>query len=1098
MSYSKLLIANRGEIAIRIARAAAGLGLPTVAVYSEDDAHSLHVRQADEAAALPGRGARAYLDIDQMLAAARAHGCDAVHPGYGFLSENPVFARRCAEHGLLFIGPRPEALQLFGDKGQARALARRMGVPVIPGTDGPTTLQQAQAFMAGLDTGAAIMLKAVAGGGGRGMRAVLRSEDLPAAFERCRSEAAAAFGSGELYVERYMPAARHIEVQVLGDGRGAISHLWERECTLQRRNQKLVEVAPSPTLAPHLRDKLITAALDLAHAVEYGSLGTFEFLVDAGNDGDHAHYAFIEANPRLQVEHTVTEQVTGIDLVQAQLRLAGGATLAELGLLQQDIPAPRGFAVQCRVNLESMAPDGGALPAGGVIGAYEPPSGPGVRVDGYGYAGYATNPSFDSLLAKVIAWAPRYADALARAAHALSEFRLEGVDNNLDFLQSLLGHPDVAVNRVSTRFIEAHAAALLSPAQSHPRRHAERQAAASASARAAHHAPPGTEAVVAPMQGSVVSISVQAGDTVRPGQQLAVLEAMKMEHLVSAARGGIVRLVAARPGQVLAAGDPLCHIEPAEVDMHDAAHSAAVDLNLIRPDLRAAIERHAIGLDAQRPDAVARRRKTGQRTARENLADLCDEGSMREYGALALAAQRRRRPMDELIRISPADGLVAGIASVNGELFSEEQARCMVLAYDYTVMAGTQGMMNHKKTDRMLRLAEQWRLPVVFFTEGGGGRPGDTDAMVVAGLDCTSFAAYARLSGLVPRVGIVSGRCFAGNAAFLGCSDVIIATGNATIGMGGPAMIEGGGLGVYSPEEVGPVEMQSPNGVIDIVVRDEAEAVRVAKQYLSYFQGAVSAWECADQRLLRHSIPENRLRVYDIRALIETLADTGSVLELRREFGVGMITALARIEGRPVGLMANNSMHLGGAIDAEGADKAARFMQLCDAFDLPIVSLCDTPGFMVGPDAEATGMVRHVSRMFVTAASLSVPLYSIVLRKGYGLGAQSMAAGSFAAPFFTIAWPSAEFGAMGIEGSIRLGYRKELEAIADPDERQRKFDAMVAAAYDNGRAINMASYLEIDDVIDPADTRGWIVRGLKSAPAPRPREGKKRGFVDTW
>ncbi|HEX8886385.1 MAG TPA: carboxyl transferase domain-containing protein, partial [Noviherbaspirillum sp.] len=697
-----------------------------------------------------------------------------------------------------------------------------------------------------------------------------------------------------------------------------------------------------------------------------------------------------------------------------------------------------------------------------------------------------------------IVQAPHYAQALGRAARALSEFRLEGVDSNLGFLQNLLRHPALASGQVSTSFIDRHAAELLSSAPP-PRRHAQHRAgAAAAGARLSHPAPPGTETVGAPLQGSVVSIAVQAGDTVRAGQQLAVLEAMKMEHLVTAPLSGIVRQLAARPGQVLAAGEAICHIEPADVDGEDAGDAAGIDLDTIRPDLRHALERHAIGLDAQRPDAVARRRKTGQRTARENLDDLCDPGSLREYGALALAAQRRRRPMDELIRISPADGLVSGIASINGDLFGEERARCLVMAYDYTVMAGTQGMMNHKKTDRMLRLAEQWRLPVVFFTEGGGGRPGDTDALLVAGLDCTSFAAYARLSGLVPRVGIVSGRCFAGNAAFLGCSDVIIATENATIGMGGPAMIEGGGLGVYLPEEVGPVAMQSPNGVIDLVVRDEAEAVRAAKQYLAYFQGPLADWACADQRLLRHAIPENRLRVYDIRTLVETLADTGSVLELRRDFGVGMITALARIEGRPVGLIANNPAHLGGAIDADGADKAARFMQLCDAFGLPIVSLCDTPGFMVGPEAEATGMVRHVSRMFVTAASLSVPLYAIVLRKGYGLGAQSMAAGSFGAPFFTIAWPSAEFGAMGIEGSIRLGYRKELEAIADPDERKRQFDAMVAAAYENGRAVNMASYLEIDDVIDPAETRGWIMRGLKSAPAPAAREERKRRFVDTW
>jgi acetyl-CoA carboxylase carboxyltransferase component len=344
----------------------------------------------------------------------------------------------------------------------------------------------------------------------------------------------------------------------------------------------------------------------------------------------------------------------------------------------------------------------------------------------------------------------------------------------------------------------------------------------------------------------------------------------------------------------------------------------------------------------------------------------------------------------------------------------------------------------------------------------------------------------------------VSGRCFAGNAAFLGCCDVIIATTNATIGMGGPAMIEGGGLGVFQPEEVGPVSMQAPNGVIDIVVKDEEEAVRAAKQYLSYFQGAVSEWEYADQRELRRLIPENRLRSYDIRKVIETLADKDSVLELRRRFGVGIITALVRIEGRPFGLIANNSMHLGGAIDADAADKAARFMQLCDAFDLPIVSLCDTPGFMVGPEAESTAMVRHVSRMFVTAGSIDVPFFTIVLRKGYGLGAQAMAGGSFHAPFFTVSWPSGEFGAMGLEGAVRLGYRKELEAIADPVERQALFEKMVAESYERGKAINMAAFLEIDDVIDPIESRRWILRGLRSAPKPAPRAGKKRPCIDTW
>lgn len=571
-----------------------------------------------------------------------------------------------------------------------------------------------------------------------------------------------------------------------------------------------------------------------------------------------------------------------------------------------------------------------------------------------------------------------------------------------------------------------------------------------------------------------------------------------MEHVAHALAAGVVRRIAARKGDVLAHGQPLLFLEPVEdAGDHAGAQDDIGDPDAIRPDLAEVRERHEIGLDHRRPDAVARRRKTGQRTARENISDLCDEGSFIEYGALALAAQRRRRPLEELVNISPADGLVAGIGSVNGSHFGDDRSRCMVLSYDYTVFAGTQGMMNHKKTDRMFQLAEQWRLPVVLFAEGGGGRPGDTDAMLVAGLDCMSFFTFARLSGVVPRVGIVSGRCFAGNAALLGCCDVIIATENATIGMGGPAMIEGGGLGVYAPEEVGPVSMQSPNGVIDVVVRDEEEAVRVARQYLSYFQGSTSDWEAADQRRLRQLIPENRLRVYDIHAVIETLADSGSVLELRREFGRGIVTALVRIEGRPFGLIANNPRHLGGAIDADAADKAARFMQLCDGFGLPIVSLCDTPGFMVGPDAEKTAMVRHVSRMFVTAAGMSVPMFTIVLRKGYGLGAQAMAGGSFHAPFFTIAWPSGEFGAMGLEGAVRLGYRKELEAVADPDQRQALFERMVAESYEKGKAINMASFLEIDDVIDPADSRQWLLRGLRSVP-PASETRKVRRFIDTW
>ena len=1110
MTTPKLLIANRGEIAIRIARAAAALDIPTVAIYSEDDRDALHVRKADQAVALPGSGPRAYLDIAQVVAAARAAGCTLVHPGYGFLSENADFAQACLDAGLGFVGPAPDVLRLFGDKARARALAREHDVPVVAGTTGPTTLDGARAFFATLQAespGAGMMIKALAGGGGRGMRAVHDAAQIDEAYARCVSEATAAFGNGAVYVERIVEAPRHIEVQVAADATGNAIALGERECSLQRRHQKLVEIAPSPSLDARTRARVAQAALTLARAAAYRGIGTFEFLVEAPRQGRHeAALWFMEANPRLQVEHTVTEMVTGVDLVQLQLALAGDATLARLGLATA--PAPRGVAVQLRLNAEQVDGNGQLRPAAGMLSAYEPPSGPGVRVDGAGFAGMVVNPRFDSLLAKLIVHEPGgdYGRALALAYRALCEFRIEGIATNRRLLQELLQQDAVRANAVHTQYLDEALPALAARAAAddpHPALHARAAGGMydTAAATAAEPLPDHAVAVAAPMDGALAALQVAVGERVRRGQSLAVIEAMKMEHTLDAPASGTVLRVLAAPGGTVRAGAPVLWLEADgddETGHQSTQHEAAPDH--IRADLRDALERIAFGLDAARPDAVAKRHRQGGRTARENIEQLCDPDSFIEYGALAIAAQRQRRSVDDLVRATPADGIVTGIGTVNAGATSAADTRCMVLAYDYTVLAGTQGFYGHKKLDRMLALARQWRVPVVLFAEGGGGRPGDTDMPVVAGLDCTSFIQFARLSGQVPLVGIVHGRCFAGNAALLGCADVIIATRSATIGMGGPAMIEGGGLGVYAPEEVGPVGVQAPNGVIDVLVEDEQQAVEAARRYLSYFQGDATHWEAGDARRLRHVIPENRLRSYDMRAVIEALADTGSVLELRPAFGSGILTALIRIEGRAFGCIANNPRHLGGAIDAAAADKAARFMQLCDAHGLPLLSLCDTPGFMVGPEAEKTATVRHVSRLFVTAGALRVPFFTVVLRKGYGLGAQAMAGGSFSAPFFTVAWPSGEFGAMGIEGSIRLGFRKELEAVADPDEREALFSRMVDAAYQRGRALNMASHLEIDAVIDPADTRRWLLRGLASVPADAlgARAPEARRFIDTW
>jgi acetyl-CoA carboxylase carboxyltransferase component len=662
---------------------------------------------------------------------------------------------------------------------------------------------------------------------------------------------------------------------------------------------------------------------------------------------------------------------------------------------------------------------------------------------------------------------------------------------------------------------------------------------------------PAPVAVPAPVSGLVLAVDVVPDQPVRPGQRLALLESMKMEHPVVAPAAGVVSEVPVRAGDTVVEGQPVALMSgdgyepaggpaPGAREPGDTAGASGADGSgagasgadgsgagasgagasgagageaspaadgsravagsgagdgaddAVRPDLAEVWRRHAIGLDAARPEAVGRRRASGQRTARENVDDLCDPGSFVEYGPLVVAAQRQRRSMAELVTRTPADGLLTGVGRVGG-------APCVVLAYDYTVLAGTQGYQNHRKTDRMLEIAARSRLPVVLFAEGGGGRPGDTDTTTVSGLDVLAFHLFARLSGLVPLVGIASGRCFAGNAALLGCCDVVIATADSTIGMGGPAMVEGGGLGVYRPEEIGPIEVQAANGVVDVAVADEAEAVEVAKRYLSYFAPGRCDWRCADQALLRTVVPANRRQVYDVRRVVELLCDTGSVLELRRGFGTGMVTALGRIEGRAVGLVANNPAHLGGAIDRDAADKAARFLQLCDAFGLPVVSLCDTPGFMVGPQAEKTATVRHFSRLFVTGANLGVPLCTVVLRKGYGLGAQAMAGGSFRAPVATVAWPTGELGAMGLEGAVKLGFRRELDAVVDPDERARLLDSLIATAYERSTALNVASVFEIDDVIDPAETRRWLTTAIESAPTPpAPPGGKRRPFIDTW
>ena len=1132
-----LLVANRGEIAIRIIRAARELGIRAVAVYSPDDAASLHVRRADEAHELSGVGARAYLDIEAIVGAAKATDCDALHPGYGFLAESPALARRCAADQIAFVGPSVDSLQLFGDKASSRRLAAELDVPVLPGSAAAVSLSEAEQFFGSFGEGGAMVIKAIAGGGGRGMRVVTAADQIAEAYARCQSEAQAAFGDAAVMVERLLPRARHVEVQIIGDGSGAAAHLGERECSLQRRHQKVVEWAPSPFLSADARQRLTAAAVRMAAAVNYRSLATFEFLVDARDERD---FAFIETNPRLQVEHTVTEEVVGVDLVRAQLRIAAGESLAELGLTQDDIPAPRGYAIQSRVNMERIEADGEVRPAGGMLTAYEPPSGPGVRVDGYGFPGYASNPNFDSLLAKLITHSPSgdFPDALARARRALAEFHIDGIETNLDFLDRALAHEDFANGNIYTRWVDDHSAELAAPLAAPPSANGQSQQAApaglagaqldtrdplaglnyfregagtrdrsavTAAAPGAHPVPhivgpPNTAPVRSPLQGTIIEVLAAEGDAVREGQQLFVMDSMKMEHVIQSNIAGHLRQLTVAQGDVVYEGHPLAFIEEADVGGAIEQREEQIDLDYIRPDLQELFDALAAGKDEQRREWVELRHAKGKRTQRESLADLVDPGSWVEFGELVLPARHRIMSDEEMRRRAPADGMITGIGTVNSDLFPEDRATTLVAMYDETVWAGTQGMMGHQKTDRIIKFAEEQATPLIVWAEGAGGRSGDTDFSDIsaAGQWVPTYDMMARISGTVPMIGITAGRTFAGNASILGITDCIIATRDANIGMGGPATIEGGGLGLFTPEEIGPMSDLGPAGSVDILVDDEYEAIAAAKQYLSYFQGSISAWECVDQRLLRHAIPENRKRPFDVRKVIEQLADTGSVLELRAEFGVGIITSLIRIEGHPIGLIANNNQHLGGAVDSPGADKLCRFAQLCDCFNIPIVVLVDTTGMMVGPDVERTGLARKCNNVFVTLANAQSPRFTIILRKSYGLAAQAMMTGSSRAPLFALAWPTAELGGMNLEAAVRLGQRAELAAIEDVEERAARYEALVAEAYRRGKGINAASVHENDGVIDPADTRRWIARGLMACENPEPIRRGRRPNIDTW
>ncbi|KAK5551539.1 hypothetical protein LTR46_010356 [Exophiala xenobiotica] len=1123
-----ILIANRSEIACRLIRTYSLYpSIRTVALFTPSEKDATHVRLASGSVALPGEGPRAYLDAANIVNIAKQEGCWGIAPGYGFLSEDAGFVRLCEDEGIIFIGPSSEQLAQLGNKMSARSLAADIGIPVLHGTktvlDQGSSITDVLAFGTSLGPANRIILKAAAGGGGRGIRIIDDNTDEQAirlAYEACQREAHASFGNGSLFAERYLHGAKHIEVQLLGDGTGEVCHFWERECSLQRRNQKVVEVAPSHSITPGLRRAIIEAAVKLGKAVKLRSLTTVEFLVDAATEG----YYFMEANPRIQVEHTITEQINGIDLVDLQLQIALGRTLEDLSITREP-PPPRLTSIQLRINAESFRQDGTAQPEAGTIRQGHFPTGAGVRVETALEGGrqYTVSPLFDSLLAKLIVTSSSYDSALRLARWAINETTIVGCRTNQAFLMALLDFPTVQTGKsniltIQENFEALHVAtqqfedALLAKGD-----RTSEEATSLVEDAAKVERPAGSEELLALVTGIILSVKVSEGDKVTAGQELVVLEAMKMEHSVRSTYNGTVAKVAVTQGQQVNAGDALLFISSDNDSSFTSTHDLVETENpeKLRPELTELNERKAFLRYAGREEDVAKRHANGYLTGRENLDLLVDEDSFIEYGDLVVAAQRKRHSMSHLISRTSGDGIIVGWAKINSHPVA-------VVIGDYLVLAGTQGYLHHQKLDRIFQSIIDHPAPLVLYAEGGGGRPGDTDRLGVSGLKTPSFALMGEIKARgIPSVAVVNGYCFAGNAAFLGTCDIIIATRggsknapsrkSTTIGMGGQAMIEGGGLGRFEHESIGPVNVHMRSGGIDVLVDTEVEAAPLVRKLVALFTYPQlppgESPYTSDPLRLRTAVPplSSRRRAYDVRHVINLLLDDDSFIEFCPEWGLSVLTGFGRINGHAIAIIASNSSSpLGGALDIATGAKVNRLLRLLIRLGgMHLLSLCDTPGFMVGPDFErsieaqgAGSTYRCFGDWFGNSQEFAVlggRVLGVALRNSFGLGAQAMLGGGSLKNSMCVAWPSGVFGGMGIEGAVKLGQKKELEAINDLEKRKKREQELVDFMYSEGKALNVATVGEIDSVIDPATTRKWLEQMIEVLPVRVPRYIKARG-----
>ena len=1121
--FQRVLISNRGEIAIRIAKAASALGVESVGVYSPVDALSLHTRIATAAFGI-GNGAAddpvgAYLDADGLIGIAKDSGCDCVHPGYGFLAENAAFAQRCAEAGLTFIGPSPDALSLFGDKVRARAMATSLGIPVVPGSgDAVESADDASAVASEL--GYPVMLKAAGGGGGRGMRVVDESGAMAESFERCRGEAAAAFGKGDVFIEKLIDRPRHIEVQILADGEGNVLHLHERDCSLQLRNQKVIETAPAAGLDEELRNRILADAIRLMTAANYANAGTVEFLVEP-ESGEHY---FIECNPRIQVEHTVTEQVTGVDLVEAQFHIAAGASLSSLGLSdQQAVGAPRGFAVQARVVARGA----------GTLSAYKEPTGPGIRVDGNGYVGYAPPPQFDPLLAKVIASSSSsagssYSAAVDRTRRALDEFHIGGLATNLDQLKAILVHPAVRTGDARTTLLSDEPA-LLSPAADGNGNGAlallQQQATVmgvstvSGAGVAPTVAPAvdalevgtGQEAVACPMAGSVLEFRAQEGDVVGAGDALIVISAMKMESQVSAPCDGTVAAVqplsagdSVEAGQVFAVIEPKAGAERIREDGRDDTWAYLLEDVATMQSL--AHERLAPGSE---DPGVVRQRSRGKLTCRERIDLLLDDGSFREVGSVAGFAS-----YDE-------DGNVTAFTPANhvGGSGRIEGRSVVVCADDFTSRGGHSDGAIGAKSGYIDRLSIEMRIPSIRLLDGssGGGsvasmvpaqkKEGESKAKesrgaIKAGRPRVaggggSFlpghlgsAMYTDQLGKVPVVNMLLGSVVGIGAAkaVLGHFSVMVRDIAQLFVAGPPVVAHAMGYDI-TKEDLGGWHIHCRNGSVDNLADTEEEAAELTRRFLSYLPSSVydpppvSASRTDDPPERREEelftlIPRKRTTTFDARKAIRLIADRDSFFEIGPLWGTDQITGFVRMNGHPMGVIASDSQHAnGGALTADGCSKLTRHLDLCDLFHLPVLNLVDNPGFAVGLEHEITGTIRRGGEWMVAFSQVTVPIFTVVMRRSFGV-----AGNNYATPrsqvSSRVAWPAADVGGIPPEGGIEAAYKRQLAEAEDPRALRDELMARIESARG---PVGPLSRFQIEEMIDPRDTRRVVCEWLETA-----------------